>query len=145
MASLNPFDNTEKSVPLRAVSLVRNGDNGGAEGIRTLETVPRLHTFQACAFDHSATAPTTSLSNLETKRQASRSETCNAFAILVVSCRNASKHGGSYGPFSRSSPAAAHQFHPSGLRGSHRRAANQQCPNLRQPERGEYAQPPAEA
>ena len=25
----NPFDNTEKSVPVRAVSLVRNGDNGG--------------------------------------------------------------------------------------------------------------------
>ena len=31
--------------------------NGGREGIRTLETVPRLHTFQACAFDHSATRP----------------------------------------------------------------------------------------
>jgi hypothetical protein len=53
----NPFDNTEKSVPVRAVSLVRNGDNGGSIGIRTLETVPRLHTFQACAFDHSATDP----------------------------------------------------------------------------------------
>ena len=31
--------------------------SGGDEGIRTLETVPRLHTFQACAFDHSATDP----------------------------------------------------------------------------------------
>ena len=31
--------------------------NGGQRGIRTLETVPRLHTFQACAFDHSATCP----------------------------------------------------------------------------------------
>ena len=30
---------------------------GGQRGIRTLETVPRLHTFQACAFDHSATCP----------------------------------------------------------------------------------------
>lgn len=30
---------------------------GGSIGIRTLETVPRLHTFQACAFDHSATDP----------------------------------------------------------------------------------------
>ena len=29
--------------------------SGGERGIRTLETVPRLHTFQACAFDHSAT------------------------------------------------------------------------------------------
>jgi hypothetical protein len=53
----NPFDNTEKSVPIRAVSLVFNGDCGGQTGIRTLETVPRLHTFQACAFDHSATCP----------------------------------------------------------------------------------------
>ena len=40
-----------------------NGENafarasGGERGIRTLETVPRLHTFQACAFDHSATSP----------------------------------------------------------------------------------------
>ena len=33
------------------------GASGGARGIRTLETVTRLHTFQACAFDHSATAP----------------------------------------------------------------------------------------
>ena len=31
--------------------------SGGSIGIRTLETVPRLHTFQACAFDHSATCP----------------------------------------------------------------------------------------
>ena len=31
--------------------------NGGESGIRTHETVPRLHTFQACAFDHSATSP----------------------------------------------------------------------------------------
>jgi len=35
--------------------------DGGAGGIRTLETVSRLHTFQACAFDHSATAPSTAL------------------------------------------------------------------------------------
>ncbi len=32
-------------------------DCGGETGIRTLETVSRLHTFQACAFDHSATSP----------------------------------------------------------------------------------------
>ena len=30
---------------------------GGEGGIRTLETVARLHAFQACAFDHSATSP----------------------------------------------------------------------------------------
>ena len=33
------------------------GYSGGSTGIRTLETVTRLHAFQACAFDHSATDP----------------------------------------------------------------------------------------
>ena len=33
------------------------GELGGERGIRTLETVSRLHAFQACAFDHSATSP----------------------------------------------------------------------------------------
>ena len=31
--------------------------NGGERGIRTPETVARLHAFQACAFSHSATSP----------------------------------------------------------------------------------------
>ena len=35
--------------------------SGGETGIRTLETVSRLHTFQACAFDHSATSPARAL------------------------------------------------------------------------------------
>ena len=30
---------------------------GGEGGIRTPETVARLHAFQACAFNHSATSP----------------------------------------------------------------------------------------
>ena len=30
---------------------------GGESGIRTRDTVPRIHTFQACAFNHSATSP----------------------------------------------------------------------------------------
>ena len=34
---------------------------GGQTGIRTLETVSRLHAFQACAFDHSATCPLSDL------------------------------------------------------------------------------------
>ena len=40
----------------RIISPLAEG-NGGERGIRTLETVPRLHTFQACAFDHSAISP----------------------------------------------------------------------------------------
>lgn len=32
-------------------------DNGGEKGIRTLDTVSRIHAFQACAFNHSATSP----------------------------------------------------------------------------------------
>ena len=31
--------------------------NGGEKGIRTLDTVARIHAFQACAFNHSATDP----------------------------------------------------------------------------------------
>jgi hypothetical protein len=31
--------------------------NGGGSGIRTRDTVSRIHTFQACAFNHSATPP----------------------------------------------------------------------------------------
>ena len=30
---------------------------GGGRGIRTLDTVSRIHALQACAFDHSATPP----------------------------------------------------------------------------------------
>ena len=37
--------------------LAQPHENGGETGIRTLETVARLHAFQACAFDHSATSP----------------------------------------------------------------------------------------
>ncbi len=31
--------------------------SGGERGIRTLDTVSRIHAFQACAFNHSATSP----------------------------------------------------------------------------------------
>ena len=53
----NPFDNTEKSVPVRAVSLVRNGDNGGETGIRTLGGVTPTTVFETAPFDHSGTSP----------------------------------------------------------------------------------------
>jgi hypothetical protein len=36
---------------------VAEGASGGQGGIRTRETVSRLHAFQACAFSHSATCP----------------------------------------------------------------------------------------
>ena len=35
----------------------RHKDCGGGGGIRTRDTVSRIHTFQACAFNHSATPP----------------------------------------------------------------------------------------
>ncbi len=31
--------------------------HGGENGIRTHDTVSRIHAFQACAFNHSATSP----------------------------------------------------------------------------------------
>ena len=36
---------------------LRASKDGGERGIRTLDTVSRIHAFQACAFDHSATSP----------------------------------------------------------------------------------------
>jgi site-specific DNA recombinase len=45
------FRGTGKSRP------VGNLLNGGESGIRTRDTVSRIHTFQACAFNHSATSP----------------------------------------------------------------------------------------
>ena len=35
----------------------RLGINGGRGGIRTLDTLSRMHAFQACALNHSATLP----------------------------------------------------------------------------------------
>ena len=40
-----------------AMNLTMHDNVGGGRGIRTLETVARLHAFQACAFSHSATPP----------------------------------------------------------------------------------------
>ena len=37
------------------------GVTGGGGGIRTRDTVSRIHTFQACAFNHSATPPSSVL------------------------------------------------------------------------------------
>ncbi len=46
-----------RNTDMPGVRVLHFWGSGGATGIRTLETVSRLHTFQACAFDHSATAP----------------------------------------------------------------------------------------
>ncbi len=35
----------------------RFGGHSGERGIRTLDTVSRIHTFQACSFNHSDTSP----------------------------------------------------------------------------------------
>ena len=43
MGEAKPFENTTISAPRGAPVRVRNRDDGGVEGIRTLETVPRLH------------------------------------------------------------------------------------------------------
>ena len=39
------------------LGLDRRDESGGESGIRTRVTVSRKHTFQACAFNHSATSP----------------------------------------------------------------------------------------
>ena len=42
---------------LRDNLLLSIGKYGGGSGIRTRDTVSRIHAFQACAFSHSATPP----------------------------------------------------------------------------------------
>ncbi len=44
-------------VELRNTTLHLYCWSGGESGIRTRDTVSRIHTFQACAFNHSATSP----------------------------------------------------------------------------------------
>ena len=51
------LENNEKIRPQPGGENAFAGASGGETGIRTLETVSRLHAFQACAFDHSATSP----------------------------------------------------------------------------------------
>ncbi len=36
---------------------MKSGEGGGQGGIRTRDTLSRIHTFQACAFNRSATCP----------------------------------------------------------------------------------------
>ena len=43
MGEAKTFENTTISAPLWAPVRVRNRDDGGDEGIRTLETLPGLH------------------------------------------------------------------------------------------------------
>ena len=48
----------ENPRPLRLIRSYRElNKTGGESGIRTRDTVSRIHTFQACAFNHSATSP----------------------------------------------------------------------------------------
>jgi len=47
---------SQSSIQVPVSTQEKTGD-GGEGGIRTLETVSRLHAFQACAFNHSATSP----------------------------------------------------------------------------------------
>jgi hypothetical protein len=37
--------------------ITKVNEDGGQSGIRTRDTLSRIHTFQACAFNHSATCP----------------------------------------------------------------------------------------
>ena len=42
---------------VKVTCAIRYLNRGGGGGIRTRDTVSRIHTFQACAFDRSATPP----------------------------------------------------------------------------------------
>ena len=48
---------TQNAHRIRSRTGVQRLKSGGGSGIRTRDTVSRIHTFQACAFNHSATPP----------------------------------------------------------------------------------------
>ncbi len=89
---------------------------GGATGIRTLETVSRLHTFQACAFDHSATAPLARHS--PARRSIARGNRAG------FSSRDGYRCGGSSAPSFRSCPDAVRRSLRCGPHGCRRRVAD---------------------
>jgi hypothetical protein len=52
------LDLTDTSqIPAVGMDVNENKGDGGERGIRTLDTVSRIHAFQACAFSHSAISP----------------------------------------------------------------------------------------
>ena len=78
---LEPFSRRERSgsrlaksrgnVVSRGTFTVTNGSEryGGETGIRTLDTLSRIHAFQACAFSHSAISPAQRKSNERQARE----------------------------------------------------------------------------
>ena len=62
---LNPFEIKRNLDHLWVRLRVSNIVTGGGSGIRTRDTVSRIHTFQACAFNHSATPPSWCLRRTE--------------------------------------------------------------------------------
>ena len=56
-SSTTGFDLVLHGKLANAISMAKNDNTGGGRGIRTLDTVDRIHAFQACAFSHSATPP----------------------------------------------------------------------------------------
>ena len=79
----NPFENRGNSASGERPERVRKGDSGGESGIRTRETVSRLHTFQACAFDHSATSPVRA--DNRSRRPCSRAQPLTAWKNIAPS------------------------------------------------------------
>src|SRR5438067_13336194 len=53
LRAFEPVGETRASVTSRGTS----DKSGGESGIRTHDTVSRIHAFQACAFSHSAISP----------------------------------------------------------------------------------------
>lgn len=54
---LTALDRAAQTGPQKMPPPTAASAHGGGRGIRTLDTVPRIHAFQACAFNHSATPP----------------------------------------------------------------------------------------
>lgn len=61
-------------------------EDGGESGIRTRDTVSRIHTFQACAFNHSATSPFYLFLRRKTDKQMHRRKVDNAGQAPTIRC-----------------------------------------------------------
>src|SRR5215475_13662814 len=66
---------------------------GGEGGIRTHETVARLHAFQACAFNHSATSPSQA-AQYRHQASARNRRVCGACALAGTAAPQGSGEGG---------------------------------------------------
>ena len=69
MGEAKPFETTTISAPHGAPVRVRNRDDGGERGIRTLGGVAPTTVFETAPFDHSGISPLSAHSHIRSARE----------------------------------------------------------------------------